>query len=146
MRIKASHVALAALLVALVYLTLDSPAQRYPIGPGGNVVSYTTALVGWTGKSVTTNGVARFFLTDDGTINGQALYTTINSIIATSNLDVADPVQVPICSVKSISADLKTIDVNVISGTNITVIGSGLRPSMVFVPTNAIVFLLVAGQ
>jgi len=91
----------------------------------------------WTGTVTTTGGVATLCLTDDGTATGTALFTNIFSIQATAEANTAEAAQVPLPSIKSLSADKKTLAINVIVPAS---------PESVFAPDGTKVYVTVTGD
>ena len=91
----------------------------------------------WTGTATTTNGVATLYLTDDGTAAGSALFTNIFSIQAIAEANIVEPEQVPLPSIKSLSADKKTLAINVIVPAS---------PKSVFAPDDTKVHVTVIGD
>lgn len=135
-----------AAVFALLWATTSPLSQRYPIPGTGNVKSYGTVSLLWTGQAVATNGQAVFFLTEDGLPTGLPIFSGIDVAISTCKHNVDSAVATPVASIRDISADLKTVLVNVISGTNITVTGAGTYPTAVFLGGTNSVFLFVAGK
>lgn len=97
----------------------------------------------WTGLATTSGGVATFFPTDTNAVGGNALFTNIYSAIAIAANNTGTPINVPKTSIKLISADKKTITVNVISGVTITIL---ITPTEVFAPDGTTVYLTVIGD
>lgn len=77
-------------------------------------VDEKTGVTLWTGTGTTLAGTATFYLTDNGTATGTALFTNISSIHAIAEANTVNPEQVPLSSIKSLSADKKTLLINVI--------------------------------
>lgn len=91
----------------------------------------------WTGTATTTSGVATLYLTDDGTATGIALFTNIFSIQAIAEANVVEPEQIPLASIKSLSADKKTLVINVIIAAS---------PKSIFAPDDTKVYVTVIGD
>ena len=83
-----------------------------PVYINGTTWSYPLM---WTFSATTTSWVATFYPTDDGTINGTPIFTTIHSIQATAVNDTALATASPWCSIKTSSTT--KIEVNVSTGT-----------------------------
>ncbi len=88
---------------------------------------------------ITSNGTARAILTADGTISGSALFGSVLSYTATATANTTNAVQSPLCSLKSISTDLKTIVFNVVVGS------SGFSSTAQFAPNGIPVNIFVVG-
>jgi len=102
------------LLLFVTNTTFGAHSQTYNIG--GNTIAYSSLGKVWYGSATTTSGVATFNIDTLGTGLGLPLFATIKSAIATANLNTSTATSVPICSVKLIAADRKTVSVNVITG------------------------------
>ncbi len=96
----------------------------------------------WRGTATTTSGVATFYPTDDGTSEGDALFSVIEFYQATARLNTAAAIECPMAAIKEISGDLKTVTVNVIKGINLAVVGDTVE----FVPNGTEVSLYLDGH
>jgi hypothetical protein len=67
----------------------------------------------------TVNGVATFYLSDDWTPEGVAVFAKINGLIPAAQRNVVDPAQFPFCSIRDVSENLKTVQVSVGVGSDI---------------------------
>ncbi|MFA5780267.1 MAG: hypothetical protein WC947_09040, partial [Elusimicrobiota bacterium] len=105
-------------------------------------VTVSTSVKGWIGTATTTSGVATFYPTNDGTSGGTALFTNVTSVQATAQANASTAITVPLASVKAISADKKTVTVNVVIGTTAVVSG----PTLAFAPDGTVVYLTVFGN
>lgn len=110
----------------------------YYIG-GKNNISFP---IMWAGIATTIRGIATFIPTLDGTINTASFFTNITGYFATANLNVSSAVSVPMCGIKSISADKRTITVNVINGRTLVALGATTQ----FVPDGTEVSLILYGN
>lgn len=97
----------------------------------------------WVFNSTTTTGVAFFYLTDTNAPTGNALYSSIYGVQVAASVNTASAIAVPSCAIKLISADLRTISANCVTGQNIGLLGS---PSAVFSTDGTVVYLLVVGN
>ena len=96
-----------------------------------------SGVILWMGSATTTNGVATFYPTDDGTISGTALFTNIFSVQAVAEKDTIDPEEVPVVSIKSLSGDNKTLTINVIIAA---------APKTIFTPDLTKVDVIIIGN
>jgi len=96
----------------------------------------------WIDTGVTTSGVATFHPTDDGTANGAAIFSSISAVQFTAEVNTGIVTSVAMCGLKSISGDLKTILVNVVTGTILGVLGG----TIIGCPDGTKVHALVMGQ
>ncbi len=78
----------------------------------------------WVDVQVSATGIATFYPTDDGTPTGNALFSAIYASQFTPEANVALFTSVPRCALKAISADRKTVTVNVSTGTILGVLGA----------------------
>ena len=96
-----------------------------------------SGVILWTGTATTVDGVATFYLTDDGLASGNAIFANVFSIQASAEKNTADAKAAPFASIKSLSADRKTLSVNaVVSNTE----GGS------FAPDGTKVYVLVIGD
>lgn len=101
----------------------------------------------WTGSAVTTAGLATVYLTDNGLETGNAIFTNIFSIQATAEPAPGASMRpmapggnaeaVPLTGVHSLSADKKTLSVEVIVAAS---------PKALFAPDGTAVYILVVGD
>lgn len=96
----------------------------------------------WNDNQTTTSGVATFHPTIDGTTGTAALFTTIFSVLATPSINTASAVSVPSAGIKLISADRKTITVNVITGTTLLALGA----TSAFAANGTVTYLTIIGK
>jgi hypothetical protein len=61
----------------------------------------------------TTDGIATFIVTEDEDIEGELAFAEIYSLVPVPVRNTTTPSEYPFASIKSISVDLKTIEVNV---------------------------------
>lgn len=85
---------------------------------------FTSATVHWVDTQVTVGGIATFYPTDDGTAAGSALFSQIQAVQFTAELDTGTATAVPIGALKAVSADHKTVTANVITGTVLSILGA----------------------
>lgn len=112
--------------------------------PGTSYVTYNGGPVLYTQGAVTSSGgIATFYLTDDGTATGTALFTYTPRLYATAYVATPTAINVPVCCGSYISGDLITVEVTVASGTNVP-IGGG--PSMALVGAGIGVYLWAVGS
>lgn len=140
--------ALGIIFVTLVLIVLATPilSQRYPIPDTGNVRAYGPIGLVWTGHVISTNGLASFYITHNGLPDGPAIFTGIDAALASCRYLGTNAFSMPVASIRSISSDFKTVVVNVITGTNITVTGTGTFPTSVLSGGTNSVFLFVVGK
>lgn len=101
-----------------------------------------TNTIMWNGTATTTSGVATFNPTSDGTGAGTAFFTNIYSVLATASANTSTATAVPQAAVKLVSADRKTITVNVVTGTVLGLLG----PTQVFASNGTSVYLTIIGD
>jgi hypothetical protein len=101
-----------------------------------------TGVVIYSSMTSTLSGCSTFYLTNDGTETGTALFTSIYSANATAKTDTAAAISVPLASIKFISEDRKRIIVNVVIGINLGVLGDTIE----FAQDGTQVYLTVFGQ
>lgn len=70
------------------------------------------------------SGFVMFNLTRDGTAGGIALFTAIHSINSTAQFNSATATDVPRTAIRSVSGDLKQVQVAVTDGRVLTVVGA----------------------
>lgn len=107
-----------------------------------NETAIRSGIIIWSGSAVTVNGVATFFPSSDGTSGGTALFTNIFTLQPTSERNTSNAIDVPFYGIKSISADKKTITVNVVNATTLIALGS----TLVFAPDGTKVYLIIIGN
>ncbi|MBA7704471.1 hypothetical protein ES703_113281 [subsurface metagenome] len=110
-------------------------------------VDEKTGVILWTGTGTTLAGTATFYLTDNGLEAGSAIFTSVFSIQALAeNPPPAAPIsaspagdagQVPLAGVGSLSADLKTLTIEVIYVAS---------PKSIFAPDGTKVYVTVIGD
>jgi len=125
----------------------DAATARATLGISSSVSFYQNQTLKanprvWTAVTTTVGGVATFFPTDTNTAGGNALFTNIYAVQATAANNTSVIIQSPNASVKLISADKKTITVNVGVGVNLLV----LAPTLTFAPDGTVVYLTVFGD
>lgn len=96
----------------------------------------------WTGTATTTGGVATFNPTSDNTGSGAALFSAIYVAHPTAIMNTGLASSVPYASIKAISADRKTITVNVATGLIIGLLGGTTTQ---FVADGTVVQLTIMG-
>ena len=101
----------------------------------------TTAKI-WTASATTSSGVATFNPTDDNTGSGNAIFTNIYSIQAIAANNTGTATSVPLASIKLLSADKKSLTINVIKGTVLSVLGS----TIVTAPDDTSVYVTIIGD
>lgn len=69
----------------------------------------------WVGASTTVNGVVSFNLTDNDGGDGAALVSSTYTIAALAWNNTGTPASMPYVSGKTVSADLKTVTINVLA-------------------------------
>lgn len=102
----------------------------------------TTNVIVWNGTATTTGGVATFHPTDDGTAAGNPLFTNVYAIQATAVLNTATATQVPLASVQALSADRRTVTVNVVTGVVLLALGATVQ----FAPDGTQVYATILGD
>jgi len=90
----------------------------------------------------TSNGVATFYLTKDGTPEGEAIFRNVFNLQATARENTSSAIEVPYASIKEISSDLKTVTVNVTKGILLLTFGNTVE----FSPDGTRVDLHVIGD
>lgn len=93
-------------------------------------------------KSTTTSGIATFNLTEDGTPTGTACFASITGINPIAERNTSTPIQYPNCSLKSISANKKQMEITVGNGTSLLALGA----TNVNAPDGTVVWLTVFGS
>lgn len=110
---------------------------KYNAGSSPAVSDFPIFFVG---TASTSSGVATFYLTDDGTVNGTALFSSVKSVVATASNNTGTLTDVQLSSVKNF--DGKTLTVNVVSSAGILLGGQGLE----FAGTGITVNVTVIGE
>jgi hypothetical protein len=93
-------------------------------------------------EATTSNGIATFYLTDDATVNGTILFTDVFGLYPAAQRDTTNAVECPLPSIKSISQDFKTVEVNVVTGKTINALGDTVEKA----PDGTKVYLLVVAK
>ena len=86
-------------------------AADLPVGAVYELTVTKTGVNIWNGSGTTTSGVATIYLTDDGLASGNALFSNVYSVQATSANNTTSAIAVPVASIKSVSADKKTLTI-----------------------------------
>lgn len=98
------------------------------LGSRPTMYSGTTILrnsIIWMDRQFTnSSGQALFYPTDNGAINGNALFTNIFSINLTPNSGSNTLTNIPLCSLKEINFGNKEIVVNTVVGATIAILGN----------------------
>lgn len=102
----------------------------------------TTNVIIWNGTATTSGGVATFNPTDDGRAAGNALFTNVYAIQVTAVRNTATATDVPLASVRILSADRRTLTVNVVNGVVLAVLGA----TMQFAPDGTQVYATLIGD
>lgn len=110
-------------------------------------VDEKTGVILWTGTGITLAGTATFYLTDNGLEAGNPVFTNIFSINAlaenplpASSISASpggDAEKVPLAGLGSLSADLKSLTIDVIYATS---------PKSIFAPDGIKVYVTVTGD
>lgn len=104
--------------------------------------TYETRPLIWQGKATTTRGIATFYPTVDEKSEGMAIFSRIDFYQVTVLRDTESAIDVPLGALKAISADLKSVTVNAITGTSL----AALAPTVLFVPDGTEVCLFLTGR
>ena len=91
------------------------------IGPSGSWETPSDSAMYWSDKQNTVGGVATFSPTSN---EGMALFTHIYAVQFTAEFNTAIFTSVPMCSLKLVSADRKTVTANVVTGTVLGILGA----------------------
>lgn len=105
----------------------------------------STDIIMWYDSAATVGGVATLYLTSNGLESGTALFADIYSVNATARAGATIAVNVPFCGVRSISADRKTIKINVVSGVVVAPPAIGISTTS-FVPDGTMLYLTIIGK
>lgn len=98
-------------------------------------------------SGTTTNGLATFYLTTDGTAAGAALFKNVLAVTPSVMLNAANPGDAPKVSVRSISADRKTLVVQASRpGAAVTLLSTSLLAADVWVPNGTTIYVRVTGE
>lgn len=96
----------------------------------------------WVGDDTTEDGVITLHPTQDGTVESQARFGIIFGALAMSDDGDGAATAIPIsCAVKSVSADKKTVEVAVVRGVVLALLGATLQ----FVPDGTRVTVMLLG-
>jgi len=109
-----------------------------------NGTTIKTRVIIWNWTGLTDSGQAVLYPTDDGTSGGNALFTNIYSIQATAERNTTTAIQFEFASVKSISADKKTLTINVGNGAYLLPLIGG--NSIQDAPDNTNVYVTIIGD
>jgi len=126
-------------------LYVGTSAAAKAINPINTVYNGTTAKTKakiWNGTATTSSGQATLYPTSDGTAGGTALFTNIYSIQATAVRNTTTATQFEFASVNNISADKKTLVINVGNGTTVVLGGA----SIVDAPDGTSVYVTIIGD
>lgn len=104
-----------------------------------------SSLVRFYDMKTTKSGVATFYLTDDGTINGKPYFKNVVSINPTCVAMTDKPIENPHCSVKYLSPDNKQLEINVVKGNKTVVVLGGYMESNTLANDNTVVLVEVVG-
>jgi hypothetical protein len=109
-----------------------------------SVVYYNNTTTGrrpiiWTGQAVTATGVSTFTPTNS---QGQAVFAQIDSVVFAPLFSTSTLTDVPITCLKSISADLKTVQCTSAKGTILGVLGA----TMIAVPDGTTNYCTIYGR
>lgn len=99
--------------------------------------------------ATTVNGVATFYLTDDETPSGNAIFSNnIRYVSANAANNTTVVSEIPLCSIKSISGNRKVIEINVICGRNDGDYSDSIASfnSLEFATNGTLVYLNVIGN
>lgn len=95
----------------------------------------------WQSVRTTVNGVATFWPTTTGASSGTSFFSAILSVQATAKANTALAIGMPWAAIKSINTDLKSVTVNVTTGTTLLSLGA----TLLFAPDGTEVFATVWG-
>lgn len=110
-----------------------------------DVIATSVTLRGfkiWVGSSTVTSGVATFYPTYDNSAASTAWFSNIWGIHALAESNTSTAIDIPGASLKTVSADKKQIDVNVIVGKNLLSLGDTIG----FAPNGTRVWLTLIGN
>lgn len=107
-----------------------------------NVTQKANPII-WVDTALTVGGVATFHPTDDNTGTGNSLFSDIFGLSVSSDLNSANAIDIPMCSLKTATAGFKTITVNAIVG---QAVGAGGGDSVAFAPDGTSVHIVLIGQ
>lgn len=118
-----------SVFVAVIFISAVPPQKAYNFDSRFvkyNVNSAPTYIspIFFFGTATTTGGVATVNLTDDGTATGNALFTTFINVQANAIVNTSSAIAVPSVAGKLVSADNKTLTINVVVGRNLLALGN----------------------
>jgi len=109
-------------------------------GPGN--AAYGDVVL-WVGDGETVNGVVTIHPTDNGLATGNSRFPeAIYGVYATGAIDTAGATFVPGTARKLITSDRKTVEINVVRGATLAILG----PTLQFVPDGTTVSVLIVGR
>lgn len=94
--------------------------------------------------TVGSNGEVTFYLTDDLTAGGEALFTDVLHSTVTAVVNATAAADVIYCSLKSLSVDLKTLVYRCTKGR--ATLSSLINPTVLDAPSGTVVSLMVIGR
>lgn len=96
----------------------------------------------WIGTNLDcTNGVTSFFPTTTGAAGGQPLFSQILTIFVSAQRNTATFSDAPMAAIKSVAADFSQVNVNVMVGTVLGILGATVLPA----PDGTRAYCLVMG-
>jgi len=98
-------------------------------------------LLLWAGTATVAGGVASVNPTEDGTPNGAAVFGTVIAVVVSGEANTGVLSAAPVGSLKTVSADRKTVTVNVMTGTVLGILGATILPA----PDGTKVHVVVVG-
>lgn len=97
----------------------------------------------WGATAPVLDGTATFYPTEDGTPAGQPIFTNPHPAISlTAERDTSDARSVPFASVRRLSPDQRTLDVNVVAGAQLQAQGGD---TLVPAPDGTVVHCVIIG-
>lgn len=119
-----------SIFIASIVLSAPTPQKglynfdtRFVKYNAGSAPTYISPIF-FFGTATTTGGVATVNLTDDGTATGNALFTTVINVQANAIVNTSSAIAVPSVAGKLVSADNKTLTINVVVGRNLLALGN----------------------
>lgn len=121
------------------------------VGPQQTNMSYSAnrwvEVKEYVNSGTTTNGLATFYLTTDGTAAGPALFKNVLAVTPSVMLNATNPGDAPKVSVRSISTDRKTLVVQASRpGAAVTLLSTSLLSADVWVPNGTTIYVRVTGE
>lgn len=108
-------------------------------------MTMTTAKM-FIGGGTTTNGVATIYLTQNGTATGAAIFTKKPLIFPSAEYNASTATDAPAPSIKSLSADFKTLTLQASRGASVSLLGLTTLSTSQYVPNGTVINVFAIGE